>query len=281
MKPMNVPHVLHVCFDNSHRLAKRVHLFRYKGRDFKLVQSTNRRWADHLLTIVESEAERDDAFRTAAEFVSAHAWETGGKSAVWIAGSRSWHGTLKAAKPSIFTFPRVNPFDRCGGFGLGWLPDVVTHEQRVALALFREARASNSPYQRFLFMWQVLEVLPGNGADYVDRTLAKHRARLGEIEGQLSSLEISGKSLGQQLWDDCRSAIAHVRRDPGKGATIEFDSSHDQLRLEAAARVIEVFAKHYIENKLGLTKYVYLTKPAKQNIAEFKSCRRRYAHVSR
>lgn len=62
------------------------------------------------------------------------------------------------------------------------------------------------------------------------------------------------------------------------GATIEFDSSYDQLRLEVAARVIEVFAKHYIENKLGLTKYVYLTRSAQQGIAEFKSYRRPYAH---
>ncbi|MEO3689953.1 methylamine utilization protein MauJ [Roseateles paludis] len=269
---MNVPSVLHICFDNSHRLTKRVHLFRYKQHDFKLVQSTNRQWADHLLTIVNTEAELDEAFRIAAEFVSALAWETGGRSAVWIAGSTSRRSTLRAAKPSIFTFTRVNPFDRCVGFGLSSLPDVVTHEQRIALALFREARAANSPYQRFLFMWQVLEVLPGSkGADYVDRTLALHRPRLRDIESPLSSLDLSGKSLGNHLWDDCRSAIAHIRRDPARGATIEFDSSQDQLRIDKAGRVIEVFARDYIEHELGLTQCVYLKKPAQGGIAEFKS----------
>jgi hypothetical protein len=146
------------------------------------------------------------------------------------------------------------------GYNLTSLPKVETQDQRVALALFREARSSNSPYLSFLFHWQVLEVGRGAKPDrFVDRTLQKGGARLRLPTADVQSLPLGLRSLGQYMLDDCRHAIAHIKRKPGK-KRLDLDSGDERMRLTISARVMEVFSEHYIREVLGLREQLHLVR---------------------
>ena len=151
---------LQFSFDNSHRLSRKRYLFEYRGVVFELIQDSPRKFADHLLTIVPQIGcvEDETAFRAAAEFLSALAWQNRSTIALWPAGAVSWPGlTLKdATRAAYFSLPRIPGGNTAFGFDLTQIPDVKTDEQRIALALYREATASNSDYLAFLFFRQIL-----------------------------------------------------------------------------------------------------------------------------
>src|SRR6266545_4514602 len=148
-------YLMEIAFDNSCRLDRKRYIFQYRGVTFKLVQDNPRKWADHLLTIVPAytspEAER--AFATACEFVSALGWEHQAGATVWEEGGRGWPDgqTLRLAKPAFRTFPRIPFRGNIVGCDLHRLPWVQTNDQRIALALYREAGAANSTYLQFFF----------------------------------------------------------------------------------------------------------------------------------
>jgi hypothetical protein len=84
---------------------------------------------------------------------------------------------LKEAEPSVFTPPRIRFSGGGGGYDLTSIAHVETEQQRVALALFREASSSNNDYLSFLFYWQVLETGSPNPVD-LDQPLERQRLTL-------------------------------------------------------------------------------------------------------
>ena len=252
--------LLTIAFDNSRRLTSKTHYFSYGGVDFKLVQDNPRKWADHLMTIVENDDARLRAFRAAAEFMSALAWENNSQIALWETGYRSWPlpQTLRQARPCMFSFPKVAFGGAITGYDISRLPHIETEAQRTALALFREARASNNDYLRFLFHWQILEVRsPSEAVSFIDKSFRRSRAKLRIHEEDLSELPLEGRTLGQYLQDDCRHAIAHLRRKPGR-KKLDIDDPADRRRLTHSVRVVEAFAEHFIKEQLQLDKVLFL-----------------------
>ena len=83
---------------------------------------------------------------------------------------------------------------------------------------------------------------------------------LGVAHRALRELPLQGRSLGQYLLDDCRHAIAHIRRKPGRRA-LKFDDEEENGRLWRSARVTEVLARHYIASALGVTERLHLVRP--------------------
>lgn len=257
--------LLTISFDNSRRLKQKTHYFSYGDVVFKLVQDNPRKWADHLLTIVENEVDRTNAFRAATEFMSALSWENNSAIAVWDGGYMSWHApkTIQQARPCIFSFPKIAYQGNVTGCHISRLPLIETDYQRRALALFREARASNNDYLKFLFFWQVLEIKAATGAvGFVDKVHKRHIDQLKISGDAIRALPLNGKTVGQYLLNDCRHAIAHLNRKPGE-TKIEVDNLADRLRLAKSARVTEAFAEFYIRHELQLDKsiYLYRTKP--------------------
>lgn len=254
-------YLLQTCFDNSCRLARRRYCFEYRGMQFKLVQNNPRKWADHLLTII-SQNDRlahERVFSTAAEFLSALGWENGARIAVWEAGGCGWPDeySLREAEPNIFTFPRIPFGGNVVGYDLTRLPHIETDTQRVALGLFREANASNNDYLSFLFFWQVLETGKGDPVGFINKAYRKHGSHLLLRAEEPARLPLGGRTLGDYLLDDCRHAIAHIRRRPGK-AKLDVDKASERLRLALSSRVIKAFAEHYIREGLGLKKSLFL-----------------------
>jgi len=264
---------MEISFDNSCRLARKTYLFQYRDTIFKLVQDNPRKWADHLLTIVPSHTsvEADRAFAAACEFVSALGWEHGSQAAVWESGGRGWHDgqPLRTATPTIFTFPRVAFGGNTVNCDLHRLPNVQTENQRRALALYREAGAANTPYLQFFFYWQVMEVGPGADAvGFVNRAWRRDRQRLHVQQDEIDALPLHGRSLGSYLLDDCRNAIAHIRRRPGR-AGLNLDVREERSRFARSTWVVQAFAQHYIRTRLALTEYVYLMRPRSRGVPRF------------
>jgi hypothetical protein len=252
--------LLMISFDNSRRFHRRTLYFSYEGVEFKLVQDNPRKHADHLMAIVENEEERLRAFRSAAEFMSALAWENDSCVAVWDSGYRSWPAprTLRQATVFFRTFPRAPFMGVVIGYSISRLPHIENERQRRALALFREAGAANNDYLKFLLYWQVLEVVDPPGAiTFVNNAFGRDRPALHIREEDLRQLPLNGRKLGNYLWDDCRNALAHLTRRPGE-LQIDIDDPGDRLRLALSTRVIEGFARHYIAKHLRLTKIKYL-----------------------
>jgi hypothetical protein len=263
---------MQIAFDNTRRLQRKHYLFEYRGVRFKLVQDNPRKWADHLLTIVpqDDRIAREHAFSVASEFLSALAWENGAGVAVWEAGGSGWPDNLplRRAQPNIFVFPRIPFRGNAVGHTPSQIPQIQNEAQRIALALFREARASNNDYLSFLFFWQVLEVDGRSPEDFVNKAFRKHRDRLRIDQSCINQLPLDGRTLGRYLLDDCRNAIAHIRRKPGK-KKIDLDKPGERMRLAISAQAVKAFAEHYIKDVLGLTEHMYLVRPRRGGFPSF------------
>ena len=210
------------------------------------------------------------AFARAAEFLSALAWQNHSMVAFWQSGAHSWPGelSLDEAKPFMSAPPRIPSGGIVLGYDLTRIPHVETDEQRIALALFREAHASNNDYLSFLFYWQVLEVKGQKPEDVVDRAWRKDRTHVRLLKSDIDNLPLAGQRLGHYLLDDCRHAIAHIRRKSGK-KTLDLDKPAERIRLTYSVRVIKAFAEHYIRDVLGLTEHLYLVRRRRGDFPTF------------
>jgi hypothetical protein len=155
------------------------------------------------------------------------------------------------------------------GYDIDQLPAVETSEQRLALALLREARASNSFWLPLLLLWQVLEV-GGNGdpAGWITKMHRKGHVRVGA--DSLEQMGVGSRPLGDYFLDDCRHAIAHIRRLPGK-RRLAVDELSEYKRLVVSTRVLEEFAEYHLREVLGLRASIWLVQVGGRGFPVFKT----------
>lgn len=266
-----MPQVLHIGFDNSMRFRKKSYLFQYKGIDFKLIQNDSRKWLNVLLTIVPSNDERikEQIFIIAGEFLSALSWADHSVISVKYLGEMGLQKgfDLRATKCRVFDFP-ISPFH---GHILGGDPSIIvavnTEEQRKALVLFREAFASNRTLFSFLLYWQILEIGKIKPVDWINMIHSNPKHYDISIS-DIQKLSIGSKSLGEYLIDDCRHAIAHIKRYQGK-TSLAFDHVSDNLRLAISTNIIEQLARIHIKSNLNINGYLYLCSQGRGKIPIF------------
>lgn len=254
--------LMHIAFDNSLRLKNKIYYFEYKSVHFKLIQNNPRKWSDVLLTIVsiDDKKEKQKAYSTAGEFLSALSWKNSSSIAFMIAGGRGIpdNYTLQQSKCSSFVFPQI-PFEgNVTGHNLSMIPDIENELQRKALILFREARSSNKVWLSFLFYWQIMEIGGGNPIQWVNNTYYKKR-KIYINQEDLRQLSLGSRKIGEYFQDDCRHAIAHIRRHKGKTSLL-FDVGDDNLRMIVSTRIVKKFAEHYISDVLGMKNKLYLVR---------------------
>jgi hypothetical protein len=264
--------LMNIAMDNTVRLPRRTYLFEYKGVRFKLVQNNPREHHDHLLTIVprHDSREKSRVFKVAAEFVSALAWETGAAMTIADSGGSGWpdNRPLRFASPRVYGFPRVPFAGHLIGGDLYTIPHVENDIQRIALALFREARASNSLFLSFLFYWQSMEVQHTAPQAVIEMMMKKNRHRVRVDDWSFSQLPLNGRKISDYLYDDCRHAIAHIKRKPGK-RKLDLDDWEDLRRFAISVRVVETFAESYIKHHLGMSKKLLLVRPRSGGFPRF------------
>lgn len=255
-------YLMHIGFDNSSRLCRNVYYFEYKGIRYKLIQNNIRKWADALITIVtDDKREKERAYTTASEFLSALSWENNSRVKVWHMGGPSVPDNyqLRKAKNRCFNFHRTPFSGYIMGYDICLIPKIETTEQKNALILFRDALSSNHDYLSFLLFWQILEVGGNKPIGWIDKAYRKHKNKIRLTKDYYEKLPLRGKTLGQYLSDDCRNAIAHIRRKPGK-IELKLDTPEDNQRIAIGTHIVKEYARFYIHDKLNLNKNLYLTR---------------------
>jgi hypothetical protein len=255
-------YLMHIGFDNSARLCRNVYYFEYKGVRYKLIQNNFRKWCDVLITIIENHNDKksiNEAYTLASAFLSALSWQNDSKIKMWNLGGIGVPKKvqLRKAKSTIHHFPRIPLSGYSRGYDICVIPKIETEEQKVALTVFREALSSNNEYLTFLFLWQVIETGGDNPVRWVDETLLTQNDKVLISNKDIEHLPLNGKSLGDYLCDDCRNAIAHIKRYPGK-VELKLDTAEDNLRIAISTNIVKKLAKFYIENKLNLNKNLCL-----------------------
>jgi len=254
-------YLMHIGFDNSARLKRIVYCFEYRGIEFKLIQNNPRKWSDVLLTIVpdNNETAKQAAYDAGAEFLSALAWANNSHVTVFPAGGMGIRdNNLRGAKCRVFDLPHLPFMGNTSGYDLTAIPKIESDIQKKGLTIFREGRSSNKIWLSFLFYWQVLEV---NGEDPV--VWINDRYSHGQVHVSvdvINRLPLNGRSLGEYLKDDCRHAIAHIRRSSPARTSLRFDVLEENLRFALSADLVASFAKHYILHELGLRKKLFLVR---------------------
>ena len=268
-----MPFLLHIPFDNSNRLEKvrGSHYFEYKGVRFKLIQNNPRKWSDVLLTIVPNfrSPETEKAYEAAGEFLSALGWENASRVALGNCRGISVgvDFQLRSARCRFFTFPEVPFSGNKVGYKLFRIPAIETKEQKVGLTLFREAHGANKNLLSFLLYWQILEISK-EPVGWVNKTYYKYPQGLNIDKNYIKLLPLNRRKLGEYLLNDCRHAIAHIKRKPG-GRVLRFDSGEENRRIMASTQVIRELARYYITHVLNVRKCLYLGREGQRGFPRY------------
>ena len=255
-------YLMHIGFDNSSRLCCNIYYFEYKKIRFKLIQNDYRKWSDVLLTIIDdhnNKKAKNNAYIAASEFLSALSWHNNSKIKMRYLGGNQVAKKRNLREARCVCFVHRTPFFYSIGYDICEIPKIETNEQKIALSLFREALSSNNEYLTFLFLYQIIETGGNNPIDWIDNTLSTQRNKVPILDDDIKHLPLQGRSVGKYLKDDCRDAIAHIKRYTGK-VEIKLDSIEDYIRIGRGLHLMEKLAKFYIKNELKLNKYLYLVR---------------------
>jgi hypothetical protein len=167
-----------------------------------------------------------------------------------------------------------------GGVEWGWgigssvLP---LHGASVAVAADEDAYRSRGDLRRrrigdddpqpevilsFLLYWQVLDIpAPAqqrpNAKEWVDAEWKANRIYLRDEQREILDRHRKRRSLGEYFEDDCRNAIAHLQRYPGRKSLL-FDDLDDLERMRVSSDLARDLARRYVEKQLGLSKRMSL-----------------------
>lgn len=257
-------YLMFIGFDNSSRLFRNVWYLEYRKVRFKLFQNNCRKWCDNLVTKLPSMGDlqaKEHAYAMASEFLCAVCWQNSSRIIMQNLGGRGYSdkGSLRSAKCTIRSFPVIAFPGHMVGYDISVLPHIQTDQQRTALLLYRDALGSNNNHLSFLFYWQILETNGSDPVGWVNKTVRKLPPQLGLDADDIAALSLGGRPLGNYLQDDCRHAIAHINRKPGR-RTILLDSAADAKRIWASTNVVKALAEYYIKHNLMLNKRLHLVR---------------------
>ncbi len=255
--------VLHISFDNTRRLKRQVYYFRYRNHLFKLIQHSPRKHADVLLTIIPTAKGMEEQFSysVASEFLSALSWENNSQIAMRHSGGYGARDglSLRSARCSIYSLPRLpSYYSIMKGYTIDRIPKVETAEQRTALTLFRDGYSSNHTYISFLLFWQVLDTAGRKATEIATQIYGAHKQHL-HIKSSIEQLNLGGRDLGDYLWEDCRNAIAHIKRAKTR-TSIKPDNADDNRRILISTHIICEIARYFISHDLNLSESLYLVR---------------------
>lgn len=264
-----------ISFDSSVRLKRNVYYFKYRSHEFKLIQHRSPIYKNALFTIVQdcNEEYINSGYSAASQFLAAFSWEHSSKVVMSLGHGGSGineNFKLRSAKCHAFGHS-VYRKRRAGGFDIDVIPSLETPDQRTALILYRDAKSSNHIYLSFLLFWQIMDIqCGGKPSVWVNQVYKKYEKIPSVFDQDMHLLRFNGKpfnewlnknntSIGEYLLDDCRHAIAHIKRTSGR-TPIRLDNATDNQRISWSLKIVHTCAKIYIEEHLKLDKRMYLVK---------------------
>jgi len=133
-------------------------------------------------------------------------------------------------------------------FRCDYLPEPSSKDQRLALALYREALGVNSVAYKFLGFFKVLNIKV-SGARLIAWVNA-HLADLRDAQAlkRIDEIQASSSDVGKYLYVSGRCAVAHASANP----IVDPDDPADMLRLENDLPVAKALAELFIEKELGI-----------------------------
>lgn len=208
--------------------------------------------ADRIAVLMESFEEIDSYGARVNRFLSAMSWrdrrgyETLGLSATADRG----------AGPIFNVFiPRVRRGMVMGPYRFEGLPHLTTDEQRLALALYRDALCCNNAFYQFLSFFKIINLRHPHGGEqvaWIKSALPRVGSRRANVLGRLSELSLREADIGEYLYRQNRCAIAHAGystnepiRDP--------DDPADFREVKQDLDLMQDLAELFVSEELGIT----------------------------
>ena len=217
----------------------------FDGHDFILFPETDDTPDRIEMQIPEGE-DHQHAMTVMNRFMSALAWVQG-KSlrSAWTMIAGGPGGGMGKGKAR---FNSNGLAARCETLIIDYLPAPVGENERLALALYREALNCNSIPYSFLGFAKILNMI-GDGRKqvaWINATIPK-LTRNHDYEANQRIAKLTG-DLGKYIYEDGRCAIAHAE----KGSRVNPDMADHERRLADDMPVVRVLAEYFIEYNLGI-----------------------------
>jgi len=159
-------YLFQIHFDSPVIFLKNMY-FNFQGVNFKLIKGTNK-YQDALCCIINAERgsgpdfnrKRSKLWEIALRFLSCLSWELNIGITSCFPGGCGWtkkSGLSRVKQQIINSILRERlRYHRCSD--ILKLPNIDTDNKARALSFFREAKAANSIYYKFLCYWKILEI---------------------------------------------------------------------------------------------------------------------------
>lgn len=268
-------HVIQVNFDSHWNLVKPYYIFKFRDREYKVLRGKgrkNNKEKDCILSLLgDEDKEYYGVYRDIMIYCGCLSWEY--QTPVMVSGGGGYGNSKKITIKQVrrVDITRRNMVVNTYSLSLGSIPYVHTKDQEDAIGLYREALVSASPFYKFLCLWNILNI-PARGTksviSWVNDALENKKHKIF-LNNQISALEKKGADIGKYLDEECRDAIAHIRRDSPNRTHIDPNDGRDIVRISSSTYFLENLARLYIADELRLDNRQFLYKRKQRDIPEY------------
>ncbi len=210
----------------------------YEGRDLELTPGSTDTYPMVSLQLRQDELP-ELGIALISRFLSALSW-------IERRGARIVHRSAGGAR---ITFGGHRRGGISGGFDPEHLPQRLSSQQRLALALYREAQSTEEEFYAFLSYFKIINMLHADGQSQMDWIRANvHRASDQGVRTRVMELQSAGTDVGEYLYVSCRCAVAHAATDP----IADPDAPGDVERIRKDLFLIRSLAEVMIEHEFGV-----------------------------
>lgn len=284
-------YLFQIHFDSPVIFRKNMY-FNFQGVDFKLIKGTNK-YQDVLCCIINSECgsgpdfnrKRSKVWEIALRFLSCLSWELNIGITSGFPGGCGWpkKSGLSRVKHQIINSTQRErlKYHRCSD--VLKLPYIDTDDKARALSFFREARAANSLYYKFLCYWKILEICGKKAGkwdisktkNWINKTIKSNKWILKHAHFEEEML--GNESIGEYLYKTCRIAIAHAMPSTRKNE-LKLDSGESLIKVNVANWIIVPLVDIFMKKDLGMQfsredtgNYLFLKKKKRKAIPVFET----------
>jgi len=148
-----------------------------------------------------------------------------------------------------YTEGRVLRYRVIDQFDFEHLQNPPDQKQKLALALYREGLNSSLPLYQLLSFYKIINIgfrHPNDQMAWINANLGKVRDHFGAR--RLEQLSLAVPDIGNHLYVQGRTAIAHAYSDPIKDP----DAPVDVLTAKQDAELMQALARIFIQDELGI-----------------------------